>query len=68
MIGDLLETVGKWPRFIFGTIAGVLLFVLAPLAPLMKNPVTAIAVIGFFVAGFAFLSFTLKAMLGLNAV
>ncbi len=68
MMDDLWGTVSKWPRFIFGTIAGVFLFALAPLAPLMKKPVTAIAVIGFFVAGFAFISFTLKAMLGLNTL
>lgn len=63
---DLWSTVSKYPRFLFGTIAGVLLFVLAPLAPLLKRPVTAVALIGVFVAGFAFVSFTLRAMLGLS--
>lgn len=63
---DLWSTVSKYPKFLFGTIAGVLLFAVAPLAPLMKRPVTAIALIGGVVAGFAFLSFTLKAMLGLS--
>jgi hypothetical protein len=44
---------------------GVILFALAPLVPLLKNPLTAVAVIGFFVAGIAFFTFTLRAMLGI---
>jgi uncharacterized membrane protein len=68
MVQDLWNTVSKYPRFLFGVIAGVILNVLAPLAPLMKNPITAIALIGALVGGFAFLSFTLRAMLGLSPV
>jgi hypothetical protein len=33
---------------------------------LMQRPVTAIAIVGLAIAGFAFLSFTLRAMLGLD--
>ena len=63
---DLLNTVSKYPRFLIGVILGVLFNAFAPFAPLFKKPVTAIALIGFFVAAFACLSFTLKAMLGLS--
>lgn len=66
MIDELLETISKYPRFLFGVIAGVILNFLAPLVPLMKNPVTAIALVGAFIGAFAFLTFTLRAMLGLN--
>jgi hypothetical protein len=66
MIDDLWNTVSKYPRFLFGVIAGVILNFLAPLVPLLKNPVSAIALVGAFVAGFAFLTFTLRAMLGLS--
>jgi len=62
------NTVSKYPLFIIGTIAGVLLNAAKPLAPLLKRPVTAIALISALVAGFTFLTFTLRAMLGLDAV
>ena len=62
---DLLNTVSKYPKLLFSVMVGVILFALAPLVPLLKNPFTAVAVIGFFVAGFAFFAFTLRAMLGI---
>ncbi|NJR50349.1 MAG: DUF751 family protein [Leptolyngbyaceae cyanobacterium CSU_1_3] len=65
---NLWETVSKYPIFVAGVIGGVILNALKPLAPLFKNPLTAIAIIGFFVAAFVCLSFTLRAMLGLNPV
>ncbi len=63
---DLWSTVSKYPRFLIGVILGVIFNAFAPFTPLFKNPVTAIALVGFFVAAFACLSFTLKAMLGLG--
>ncbi len=60
------NTVSKYPIFIIGTILGVLLNAAKPLVPLFKNPVTAIALIGTVVGGFAFLTFTLRAMLALS--
>ncbi|HIK18619.1 MAG TPA: DUF751 family protein [Leptolyngbyaceae cyanobacterium M33_DOE_097] len=62
------NTVSKYPLFIVGAIAGVLLNAAKPLAPMLKRPVTAIALISAVVAGFTFLSLTLRAMLGLDAV
>lgn len=66
MIQDLWNTVSKYPKFVIGVIFGVLLNAFAPLMPLFKRPVTAIALVGVLVGGLAFVSFTLKAMLGLN--
>jgi len=47
---------------------GVLFFAFGWLIPLFKRPVTAIALIGFFVASLIFVALTLKAMLGLSPV
>ncbi|MBD1842823.1 DUF751 family protein [Cyanobacteria bacterium FACHB-63] len=66
MIQDLWNTVSKYPKFVIGVILGVLLNAFAPLMPLFKRPVTAIALVGVLVGGLAFVSFTLKAMLGLD--
>lgn len=60
------NTVSKYPIFITGVILGVLLNALKPLAPLFKNPVTAIALVSVFIAGFVFIGFTLRAMLGVG--
>jgi len=68
MIQDLWKTISKYPSFLVGIMLGVILNALAPLAPLLKRPVTAIAVVGVFVGALAFLSFTLRAMLGLSPV
>jgi NADH:ubiquinone oxidoreductase subunit 2 (subunit N) len=62
------NTVSKYPIFVFGTLLGVFLNALKPLAPLMKNPVTAIALIGLALGSLAFVTLTLRAMLGLSAV
>jgi len=66
MIQDLWNTVSKYPKFVIGVVLGVILNALAPVVPLFKRPVTAIALVGILVGGFAFLSFTLRAMLGLS--
>lgn len=68
MMQDLWNTVSKYPRFVLGVILGVILNFLAPFVPLFKRPATAIATIGLLIGSFAFLSFTLRAMLGLNPV
>ncbi len=62
------NTVSKYPIFVAGVILGVFANGLKPLVPLMKNPVTAIALVGFFVGTLVFVGFTLQAMLGLDPV
>lgn len=66
MIQDLWNTVSKYPKFVIGVVLGVILNAFAPLVPMFKRPVSAIALVGILVGSFAFVSFTLKAMLGLN--
>jgi Protein of unknown function (DUF751) len=63
---SLIKTVSQWPRFIIGVILGVFFNAASPLAPLFKNPISAIAVISLFIATMVFLSLTLRAMLGLG--
>lgn len=60
------NTISKYPVFVAGAILGVFLNAIKPLLPFLRNPVTAIALIGSFVGGFAFIAFTLRAMLGLQ--
>ena len=68
MMKGLWDTVSKWPVFILGTILGVFLNTVKPITPLLKNPVTAIALVGVAVGGFAFITFTLRAMLGMGTI
>ncbi len=65
---NLWDTVSKWPVFIIGAVLGVFLNAVKPIVPLLKNPVTAIALVGLLVGSFAFIGFTLRAMLGMNAM
>ena len=62
------DTISKYPVFVAWAILGVLLFAAKPLLPFFKNPVTAIALVAACVAAFTFLTFTLRAMLGLQVV
>jgi len=62
------ENVARYPRYFITIILGIFFFTFGWLAPLLKRPVTAIALIGFLVAGMAFISLTLRAMLGLSPV
>jgi hypothetical protein len=62
------ENVSRYPRFFITIILGIFFSLFERLRPLLSRPVTAIALIGLLVGGFAFLSLTLRAMLGLNPV
>ena len=64
-MGDFLENVARYPRYLISFGLGIFYSVFLWLKPFFKNPVTAIALIGFLFSGFLFLSFTLKAMLGM---
>ncbi len=64
---DFFNNVSRYPRYLIAFTLGVLLTAFSPLLPLFKRPVTAIATIAVLIAAFAFLSFTLRAMLGLDA-
>jgi Protein of unknown function (DUF751) len=66
MFDGFWDNISRYPRYFISTLLGVLLNTFAPLAPLLKRPVTLIAVVGLLVGGFAFVTLTLRAMLGLG--
>ncbi len=68
MFDGFWENISRYPRYFITTLLGVVLNVFAPLAPLLKRPVTLIAIIGILVSSFVFVSLTLRAMLGLSPV
>ena len=65
---DFLVNVSRYPTYFISIGLGVFLNAVRPLVPLFKKPTTAIALTGIFIAGFVFLSLTLRAMLGLSPV
>ncbi|MBW4508638.1 MAG: DUF751 family protein [Scytonematopsis contorta HA4267-MV1] len=68
MFDGFWDNVLRYFRYFITTLIGVALNTFAPLGRLLKNPVTLIALIGFFVGSIVFLSLTLRAMLGLSPV
>ena len=65
---EFFENVIRYPRYLISFSLGILYSAVQPLGPLLQKPSTAIALIGAVVAGFLFLTFTLRAMLGLEGV
>lgn len=65
---EFINNISRYPRYFVSITLGVFLNAIEPLMPLLQRPATAIALVGAVVAGFAFLSFTLRAMLGLGTV
>ncbi|MDJ0737311.1 MAG: DUF751 family protein [Nostocaceae cyanobacterium] len=68
MFDGFWNNVFRYVRYFVTTLLGVLLNTFAPLAPLLKRPVTLIALLGFFAGGLVFVTLTLRAMLGLSTV
>lgn len=67
-MGDFLNNVSRYPRYFITITLGIFFFLFERLKPLLKNPISAIALIGVIVSGFIFITLTLRAMLGLPAV
>ncbi|HHP7243137.1 MAG TPA: DUF751 family protein [Elainellaceae cyanobacterium] len=63
---DFWQNVARYPRYFISFTLGVLFAFVQPLIPLFKRPTTAIALIGVLIGAFAFITFTLRAMLGLG--
>ncbi len=63
---DFFDNISRYPRYFISFTLGVFLNAAQPLVPLLKRPTTAIALVGAVVAGFLFLTFTLRAMLELG--
>lgn len=65
---DFWSNVSRYPRYFVTVLLGVVLNAIAPLVPLMRKPITAIALVTLLVACLVFVSFTLRAMLGFTIV
>jgi hypothetical protein len=67
-MGDFFSNVGRYASFFITTMLGIFFSTFGWLAPLLKRPSTAIALVGFLVGTIATIAFTLRAMLGLTAI
>jgi hypothetical protein len=63
---DFFRNVSRYPRFFITMLLGPFWNLLQPVTAMLKRPVTAVALIGILVGGLSFVSFTLRAMLGLG--
>jgi hypothetical protein len=63
---DLWNTISKYPKFLIGVILGIFFNLAQPIVPLLKNPITAIALVGTLIGAFACTTFILRGMLGLG--
>jgi hypothetical protein len=68
MFDGFWENVSRYPRYFVSIVLGIFLNAFAPLVPLFKRPVTAIALTSVLIGMFLFIFFTLRAMLGLSPV
>ena len=68
MFDGFWENVSRYPRYLVAIVLGVFLNAIAPLTPLFKRPITAIALVGLFMGIILFIVFTLRAMLGLSPI
>jgi type II secretory pathway component PulF len=64
---EFFNNVSRYPRYLITFTLGIFLTAISPLLPLFRRPSTAIATVALLISFFIFLSFTLQAMLGLNA-
>lgn len=66
---EFFKNVERYPRYLISLTLGIFFAAFESIQPLFfKNTLTSFVTLGILVAGFAFLFFTLKAMLGLTTV
>lgn len=65
---DFFNNVSRYPRYLISFTLGIFLTALSPLLPLFRRPTTAVVTVAFLISGLIFIAFTLRAMLGLDAV
>jgi len=68
MFDGFWDNIFRYPRYFITVLLGVFLNTFAPLVPLLKRPITLIAILGLFVGSLFFLTLTLRAMLGLSTI
>jgi hypothetical protein len=65
---DFFNNILRYPKFLALITAGVLSYLIQPIVPLLKRPITAIALLIALGSGFVGVSLVLRAMLGLDAL
>ncbi len=65
---DFFLNVSRYPRYLVSIMLGVIWFALQPLLPLLRQPVTAIALVSATISALICLWLTLRAMLGLDSL
>ncbi|MCW6035543.1 DUF751 family protein [Spirulina subsalsa FACHB-351] len=65
---DFWENVSRYPRYFITFTLGIFFSIFGWLKPLLKNPVSAIALLGIVLGGGVFVLLTLRGMLGLGGV
>ncbi|WP_017306847.1 DUF751 family protein [Spirulina subsalsa] len=65
---DFWENVSRYPRYFITFTLGIFFSIFGWLKPLLKNPVSAIALFGIVFGGGMFVLLTLRGMLGLGGV
>ncbi|MBD2436101.1 DUF751 family protein [Nostoc sp. FACHB-110] len=68
MFDGFWDNVFRYPRYLITILVGLLVNTFEPLLPLLKRPVTLIAVVGLLLGGLTFITLTLRAMLGLSTI
>ncbi|MBD6615076.1 DUF751 family protein [Komarekiella sp. 'clone 1'] len=68
MFDGFWDNVFRYPRYFITVLLGVFLNTFEPLMPLLKRPITLIAILGLFISTLVFITFTLRAMLGLSTI
>ncbi|MBD2445931.1 DUF751 family protein [Nostoc sp. FACHB-152] len=68
MFDGFWDNVFRYPRYLITILVGLLVNTFEPLMPLLKRPVTLVAIVGLLLGGLAFITLTLRAMLGLSTV
>lgn len=65
---EFLENVSRYPRYLITFTLGIFFSVFGWLRPLLRNRVSAIALLGIVISGLCFMVLTLRAMLGLSTL
>ncbi len=68
MFDGFWDNVSRYPRYLITTALGIFLNAFGWLEPVFKRPITSIIFVGFLVGILVFISFTLRAMLGLSTM
>ncbi|MEM6520575.1 MAG: DUF751 family protein [Cyanobacteria bacterium P01_C01_bin.70] len=63
---EFFKNVSLYPRYLISFTLGIFFNAIEPLMPLLKRPTTAIALVGIVISTLVFLTFTMRAMLGLS--